>query len=438
MSNISIFGLGYVGTVSAACLAKLGHKIVGVDKDTNKVDLVNQGTSPVIEEGISDLIGKAVAQKQLRATTDTREGIYETEISLICVGTPSRANGSLDLSHVERVCQHIGNVLRSKSRFHVVAVRSTVLPGSTRRCLITALEQHSGRKAGLNFGICFNPEFLREGTAIHDFLNPPRTVIGQLDTRSGDIVAQIYHGLDAPLVRTDIETAEMVKYVDNTWHATKICFANEIGNICRAHSLDSHKVMDIFCLDTKLNLSACYMKPGVAFGGSCLPKDVRALTYEGRRLDLNLPLLNAILTSNRQQVETGLNLIMESGNKKVGVLGFSFKAGTDDLRESPLVEVIERLLGKGYDIKIYDKNVKLSQLIGSNREYLLNHIPHICNLMVDNIQDILDDTETIVIGNRSPEFQAVLGQLREGQSVVDLVRIVDQTSEGGRYHGICW
>jgi GDP-mannose 6-dehydrogenase len=438
MSKISIFGLGYVGTVSAACLAKLGHEIIGVDKDANKVNLIGQGTSPVIEKGISELISEAVLQKQLCATVDTSESIAGTDISLICVGTPSRTNGSLDLSYVEQVCRQIGDALQSKDDYHVIAVRSTVLPGSTRQLLIKALEQYSGKKSGLDFGICFNPEFLREGTAVHDFMNPPKTVIGQLDIRSGDIVAQLYDELDAPLVRTDIETAEMVKYVDNTWHATKICFANEIGNICRAYNIDSHKVMDIFCLDTKLNLSDYYLKPGFAFGGSCLPKDVRALTYEGRRLDLNLPLLNSILSSNKQQVETGLKLVMESGNKKIGVLGFSFKAGTDDLRESPLVEVIERLLGKGYDIKIYDKNVKLAQLIGSNKEFLLDRIPHICNLMVDDIKDILDHAETIIIGNKAPEFRSILDQLRQEQCVVDLVRITDKTSEDSRYRGICW
>lgn len=438
MSRISVFGLGYVGVVSAACLAKQGHTIIGVDTNVYKVDMVNRGESPIIEEGISDLMGEAVAQNHLRATTDTFECITETEISLICVGTPSKANGSLDLSHVEGVCRQIGDVLKSKDKFHVVMVRSTVLPGSTRQVLIPALEECSGKKAGLDFGICFNPEFLREGTAVYDFFNPPKTVVGELDLNSGDFVVRLYAGLDAPVVRTDIETAEMVKYVDNAWHATKICFANEIGNICRAHNIDGHKVMDIFCLDTKLNLSACYMKPGFAFGGSCLPKDVRALMYRGRHLDLNLPLLSAILPSNIQQVETGLNLITEFGKKRVGVLGLSFKAGTDDLRESPLVEVIERLLGKGYDIKIYDKNVNLARLIGSNKEYLLNRIPHICNLMVDNIRDIIDHAETIVVGNKSQEFQAVLGQLCEGQKVVDLVRIVDQTSDDGKYHGICW
>lgn len=438
MSKISVFGLGYVGTVSAVCLAKQGHKIIGVDTDISKVQAVNRSSSPIVEKSVADLIEEVVAQSLLSATTNAQEAVTETQISLICVGTPSKVNGSLDLSHVEGVFRQIGNALKSKNQFHVIILRSTVLPKSTRKILIPVLEKFSGKKAGHDFGICFNPEFLREGTAIYDFFNPPKTVVGELDSKSGDLVVRLYDGLDAPLVRTDIETAEMVKYVDNAWHATKICFANEIGNICKALGLDGHKIMNIFSLDTKLNLSPYYLKPGFAFGGSCLPKDVRALIYESQGLDLNLPLLNAILPSNRQQIETGLNLITKFGKKRIGVLGLSFKAGTDDLRESPLVEVIERLLGKGYDIKIYDRNVSLALLIGSNKEYLLNRIPHICNLMVDHIQDIIDHAEIIVVGNKSQEFKSIPGQLHEGQKVVDLVRIVDQTSDDSKYYGICW
>ena len=438
MMRIGVFGLGYVGAVSAACLADRGHFVVGVDTNADKVDLVNQGFSPIVEEKMPELMAQGVRDGRLRATTDARESIAHTDLSLICVGTPSHANGSLDLSYVEGLCRQIGEALRYKDGYHVVVGRSTMLPRSSRRVILPALEQSSGKKAGTDFGVCYNPEFLREGTAVDDFLHPPKTVIGELEARSGDHVAALYDGLEAPLMRVSLETAEMVKYVDNTWHATKICFANEIGNICKAFGLDGHAVMDIFCRDTKLNISSTYLKPGFAFGGSCLPKDVRALNYHGRRLDLELPLIDSILRSNRQQVGRGLRMITELGNKKIGILGFSFKAGTDDLRESPLVEIIERLLGKGYDIRIYDKNVSLARLVGSNREYLLHRIPHICRLMVDKIDNVLGHAQTVVIGNGSAEFNTILERLHPGQTVVDLVRIGKQTSTDGVYHGICW
>jgi GDP-mannose 6-dehydrogenase len=307
-----------------------------------------------------------------------------------------------------------------------------------RSVVIPTLEEFSGKKAGQGFGVCINPEFLREGTAVYDFYNPPKTVIGEIDTRSGDLLASVYKDFKAPLIRTSIETAEMVKYTDNVWHALKVGFANEIGNVCKALSIDGHKVMEIFCQDTKLNLSPYYMKPGFAFGGSCLPKDVRALTYKAKSLDVDVPILNAILPSNDRQVERGLRMIMDKGSKKVGILGFSFKAGTDDLRESPVVEVIERLLGKGYDLRLYDRNVKLASLVGANRDYILNRIPHISRLMVERIEDIMDFAETIVIGNGDKEFRGVVDRLRDGQVVVDLVRITQSQSVAGKYDGICW
>jgi len=438
MSKISIFGLGYVGTVSAACLANEGHLVLGVDPNKTKVNLINDGKSPIIEEKIGELIDAAVSNGSIRAMADSTEAVLETELSLICVGTPGKSNGSLDLKHVRFVCKEIGKALRAKKARHVVVCRSTMLPGSMHEVVIPTLEEHSGKQAGVDFGVCNNPEFLREGTAVYDFYHPPKTVIGQTDSQSGDMLANLYSKLDAPMIRTDLKTAEMVKYADNVWHALKISFANEMGNICKALGIDGHHVMDIFCQDRKLNLSPCYLKPGFAFGGSCLPKDVRALTYKGRSLDLELPLLNAILPSNQQQVENGLRMITSVGKKKIGILGFSFKAGTDDLRESPLVEVIERLLGKGYDIRIYDKNVNLAKLIGANRDYILNYIPHISRLMVESIDDVLEHAQTIVIGNDASEFKQIIEHLREDQVIVDLVRITDQRSQKGVYNGICW
>ncbi|HEY9197914.1 MAG TPA: UDP-glucose/GDP-mannose dehydrogenase family protein [Gammaproteobacteria bacterium] len=436
--KISIFGLGYVGAVSAGCLAQEGHEVIGVDPYQPKVDLINQGQTPVIEKDIGEIIAKAAKTGTLRATTDVRDAVMNSEISLICVGTPSQLNGSLDLKYVRSVCEQIGAVLKDKKGFHVVVARSTMLPGSMRSVVIPALEDASGKRAGQEFGVCNNPEFLREGTAVWDFYNPPKTVIGETDSRGGEMLASLYEKMDAPMIRTDVETAEMVKYTDNVWHALKVGFANEIGNICKSIGIDGHAVMGIFCQDTKLNLSPYYMKPGFAFGGSCLPKDVRALSYKGRSLDLDLPIINAIMPSNERQIEKGLKMIMEKGSKKVGILGFSFKAGTDDLRESPLVEVIERLLGKGYDVRLYDRNVNIASLVGANRDYILNHIPHISKLMEDSVDKVLAHADTVVIGNGAAEFSTVPERLRPGQVMVDLVRISAARSEVGRYDGICW
>ncbi|MBI3230053.1 MAG: UDP-glucose/GDP-mannose dehydrogenase family protein [Burkholderiales bacterium] len=435
--KISIFGLGYVGAVSAGCLASDGHHVVGVDPNRTKVELINQGTTPIIEKDIGEMIAATVKSGHLRATLDVRDAVLSTDMSLICVGTPSQLNGNLDLSHVRKVCQEIGAAIKEKDAFHVVVARSTMLPGSMRNLVIPTLEEASGKKAGVDFGVCNNPEFLREGTAVYDYYNPPKTVIGETDEKAGAMLVQLYEKMVAPLVRTDVETADMVKDTDNTWHAVKVAFANEIGNICKAVGIDGHKVMEIFCQDTKLNLSPYYMKPGFAFGGSCLPKDVRALTYKARSLDLDLPLLNSILPSNQRQVEKGIKMIADKGNKKVGLLGFSFKAGTDDLRESPLVDVIEYLLGKGYQLKLYDKNVNLAALTGANQDYILNHIPHISKLMVTSMEEVLDFAETIVIGNGAEEFKSVPDRLKSGQQLIDLVRISKQQS-GEQYDGICW
>jgi GDP-mannose 6-dehydrogenase len=436
--KISIFGLGYVGAVSAGCLAKDGHQVIGVDPYKPKVDLINSGQTPVIEKDIGEIISEVVDNGRLRAVTDVKEAVDNTDMSLICVGTPSQLNGSLDLRYVRKVCEEIGAAIRDKDAYHVVVARSTMLPGSMHNIVIPVLEEFSGKKAGADFGVCNNPEFLREGTAVYDFYNPPKTVIGETDNRCGDILAEIYKNMDAPMIRTDVATAEMVKYSDNVWHALKVAFTNEIGNICKAVGIDGHKVMDIFCQDTKLNLSSYYMKPGFAFGGSCLPKDVRALCYKARSMDLDVPVLNAIMPSNARQVEKGLKMIMDKGSKKVGILGFSFKAGTDDLRESPIVEMIERLLGKGFDVRLYDRNVNISSLVGANRDFIMNQIPHISGLMEDSIDKVLAHADTVVIGNGAEEFHEIPDRLKTNQVLVDLVRISSRVSDDGVYDGICW
>lgn len=436
--KISIFGMGYVGAVSAACLASDGHEVVGVDPNPAKVDLINSGQSPIVENELGDMLQEAVSEGRLSATADSRRAVLETDMSFICVGTPSQSNGSLELRYVRTVCEEIGAVLAEKDGRHVVVARSTMLPGSMRDVVIPTLEASSGLRAGEDFGVCNNPEFLREGTAVHDYRNPPKTVIGQTDEVSGDLLFELYKDLDAPLVRTGIDVAEMVKYSDNAWHALKVCFANEIGNICKAIGIDGHEVMEIFCQDRKLNLSPYYLKPGFAFGGSCLPKDVRALNYKAKSLDLELPVLASIIPNNQLQVDRGVNMVIEKGKRRVSILGFSFKAGTDDLRESPIVELTERLIGKGYDVRLYDRNVNLAKLFGANRDYILNAIPHISGLMTDSLEAALEHGETIVIGNGDKEFGDVLGRLAPGQVVVDLARISDQASEEGRYDGICW
>ena len=436
--RISIFGLGYVGAVSAGCLAQDGHEVIGVDPMTTKVELMNKGQSPIIEQDIGEILAKVVQAGKLRATDDVESSVRDTDVSFVCVGTPSQANGSLELKYIRRVCEQIGSVLKDKDAFHTVVIRSTILPGTMANIVIPTLAEFSGKEPGKDFAVCNNPEFLREGTAVYDYYNPPKTVIGELVPGNGDAVVEIYKDLDAPLIRTSTHAAEMVKYVDNVWHALKIGFANEIGNICKVHGIDGHEVMDIFCQDRKLNISSYYLKPGFAFGGSCLPKDVRALVYNARANDVDVPILGGVLPSNEMQIGKGLKMVMNTGARKVGILGFSFKAGTDDLRESPMIEVIERLLGKGYDLKLYDKNVHLASLVGANKEFILNRIPHISALMVETVDEVLDHAETVVIGNGAPEFKEVPARLRADQTLVDLVRIVDKPEGPGKYEGICW
>jgi GDP-mannose 6-dehydrogenase len=435
--KISVMGLGYVGAVAAGCLAAEGHEVIGVDPQQAKVDLINAGKTPIIEKDIGEIIAKQVAAGRLAATTDVHAAVLATDLSLVCVGTPSLGNGHIDLKFVRRVCEQIGEALKEHPG-HTVVMRSTLLPGSMKGVVIPALEGASGLKAGEDFGLAVNPEFLREGSAVYDYFHPPKTVIGEVGHGAGEVLQKLYGHLPGPMIRTDYETAEMVKYADNTWHALKVAFANEIGNICKGLSIDSHKLMDIFCQDTKLNLSPYYLKPGFAFGGSCLPKDVRALSYKAKLMDVKVPIIDAILPSNDEQIERGIRAVTDKGSKKVGILGFSFKAGTDDLRESPMVELVERLIGKGYDLRVYDSNVRIAAIHGANRDYILNHIPHISRLMVATVDEVLAHAQTIVIGNGDPEFRDVPSRLGESQQIVDLVRITNGKSVEGVYDGICW
>jgi GDP-mannose 6-dehydrogenase len=434
--KVSVIGLGYVGTVVAGCLAKSGHEVIGVDVQPDKVGLVNAGKSPIIEPEIDAIIEDRVATGHLTATTNLEAAVALTDIVLVCVGTPGHANGRIDLTHLKRVCEEIGAALRTHPGAPVVVIRSTVPPGTTRNVLVPLLEAASGGSAGVEFGVCFNPEFLREGTAVHDFYDPPQTVLGELNHASGDVLAKLYGGLPSPLVRTDLETAEMVKYVCNSWHALKIGFANEIGRLCNAIGIDGHGVMDTFCRDHKLNISPSYLKPGFAFGGMCLPKDLRALLGEARARDVALPILSAVLPSNQLELDLGVRAVIDAGHRKVGILGISFKPGTDDLRESPLVELAERLIGKGFDVRIYDRNVNMAKVSGGNRDYVLHRIPHISCLLLDTIDALLEHADTVVIGNAAPEFGAVASRVTARQHVVDLVRIADARATSGAYAGL--
>ncbi len=435
--KLSIFGLGYVGSVSAACFAKEGHTVIGVDVNPNKVEMINGGESPIVEAGIGPLSKEVVKAKRLSATTDSTAAVRDSEVSLVCVGTPSNSNGSLDLRYVTRVCEEIGAALKDKDAHHTVVIRSTMLPGTIESVVVPTLEKYSEKHVGIDFGVCINPEFLREGSSLKDFYAPPFTLIGADDEDTTATVQALYSGVDAPVIATSVKTAEMVKYVCNCFHALKVSFANEIGNICKAVGVDSHEVMDIFCRDTKLNLSSYYLKPGFAFGGSCLPKDLRAINYKAKQVDIEVPVLSSILPSNRQQVERAVEMVLATSKKRVGVFGFSFKAGTDDLRESPMVTLIETLLGKGLQLQIYDRDVSLARLFGANKEYIERQIPHIAQLMRTSIDEVLEFAEVLVLGNKNEEFKAIEQKRTEGQVVIDLVRLFDTTSSDC-YQGICW
>ena len=436
--KISVFGLGYVGTVSAGCLAASGHTVWGVDVNVDKVASINSGAAPIVEPDISDFIAKAQSQGSLKATVSSEEGIQNTDVSFICVGTPSHANGSLDLSHLKRVCEDIGAALQSKKTSHTIVFRSTTLPGTTEEVAIPILEKHSGRTVGKGLSVCYNPEFLREGTSVKDYYHPPKIVIGERNAGEGDVIEEIYAGIKAPTIRTSIKVAEMVKYSDNAFHALKVAYANEIGSMCKSLGIDSHAVMDIFCQDTKLNLSKVYLKPGFAFGGSCLPKDLRALSYQAKRTDVDVPILNAILQSNTSHIKGVIQRIVVLGKKRVGFLGMTFKPDTDDMRESPLVEVIETLLGKGFHVQIYDRNVATSRLIGANKKFIEEHIPHLSSLLVERAEDVVDTAQVVVVGYASAEFVPALKSMRADQLIIDLARIEGCESFTAAYDGICW
>lgn len=440
MSRISIFGLGYVGTVSAACLAHKGNHVIGVDLNASKVEALQSGHSPIVEAGVADLISAGHHAGNLSATSDSAAAVLQSDMSFLCVGTPSLRNGKLDLGHLEPVCWEIGETLRKKQSFHLVILRSTVLPGTAESIVIPVLEKASGKKLGKDFGVCVNPEFMREGVAIADFMEPSITVIGAGDPTHARMLRDVYAWIPGRVFETSFRSAEMVKYVCNSWHAVKVAFANEVGALAKELQVDAESVIEIFSADTKLNISARYLVPGFAFGGSCLPKDVRALNYRAKELDLDVPLLGSVLASNESHLERAVSMVLTTGKKKIAVLGLSFKAATDDLRESPQVELVKRLIGEGRQVQVWDDNVSLGRLIGSNRQYIEEAIPHIGSLLSGNLEQVLDPAEVIVIATRDIDRNTLNSHLRSSHIVIDLVNLEKsrRATTSASYAGICW
>jgi len=437
--RISVFGLGYVGAVSAGCLARDGHEVVGCDVDPTKLTLLREGRTPIIEEGMAELIGQAVASGRLRVTDDTTEALRATDLSFLCVGTPSQPNGGQDLAALRRLCEQLGAVLREKAERHAFVVRSTVLPGTVLGVVRPLIAEHSGKRAGVDFGVCFQPEFLREGSSIRDYDQPPFTVVGVEDEWCATMLREVFGHLPAEFVATDIGTAEMLKFCCNAFHALKITFANEVGRLCQAMDVDSHAVMDLLCRDRRLNISPAYLKPGFAFGGSCLPKDVRALVHAGKRLDVDTPVLAALLPSNQLHVDHAIDVVLRAGRRSVGLLGLSFKTGTDDLRESPLVALAERFIGKGLDLRIHDPSVQVARLFGANRRYIEEAIPHISSLMRLTADEVVRESEVVIVGiGDASVLESVYRHSRDDQIILDLVRMPDRARVRGRYVGGCW
>lgn len=438
--SISIFGLGYVGTVTGACLAHKDNHVIGVDLSRGKVEALDSGKSPIVEPQINELISVAHKSGRLRATRDPVSAVLNSSITFLCVGTPSLRNGKLDLGHIGPACREVGEALQKKHSFHVVVLRSTVLPGTAESIVIPMLEESSGKKMGDDFAVCVNPEFMREGTAVTDFLEPSLTVLGAADPAHTSLLRELYSWVPGRLFETSFRSAEMVKYLCNAWHAAKIAFANEAGTLAKNLGVDAEALVEMFLADTKLNVSSAYLKPGFAFGGSCLPKDLRALSYRAKELDLKLPLLDAILPSNEEHLERAFDMILGTGKQNIGMLGLSFKAATDDLRESPHVLLVKRLLGEGRRIAIWDDNVLLGRLIGSNRQYIEEVIPHIGSLLCSSIETVLQKSDVVVIGTGGLDHDTVRRNLRADQIVIDFVNL-DHTrrlDSPARYEGICW
>ena len=437
--NISIFGLGYVGAVSLACLARDGHRVIGVDVDQTKLDLIKAGRTPVVEEGMVQLMADVTTAGRVTVTRDANEAIRETELSLICVGTPSAANGSQDQSGIVRLAVEIGDAMRGKTAPHVFVFRSTLIPGTVEGVLRPVIEQASGKKDGVDFHLCFQPEFMREGSSIRDYDKPPFTIVGANADAPATKLRGIFGHLPCEFYQTSVRAAEMVKYCCNNFHALKITFANETARLCEALAIDPFEVMDLVCRDTQLNISKAYLKPGFAFGGSCLPKELRATLHLAKTNDVEIPMLGSILSSNLRHIEHAMAKVMESGCRKIGMIGLSFKGGTDDLRESPLVMLAEHFIGKGLRVLVYDPDVHLSNLLGANRAFIERHLPHIGSLLRSDISMVIAESELLVVGLSDAGTVAALAEhVRPGQIMLDLGRLPDRERIRGDYRGLCW
>lgn len=435
--NISIFGLGYVGCVSLGCLAKNGHKVIGVDVDGNKVSQINQGLPTIIEKDIDIIIQDEHQKGKISATTDFKYAIENTELSIVAVGTPSSDKGHLNLQYIYNVAKHFAEAMKEKNAFHIIAIRSTVLPGTVGK-FTQIVEDGSGKKRDKDFAVLSNPEFLREGSAVYDYYHPPITLIGASNSMAAEKLASVYKELPCQLIITDTSVAEIMKYVNNSFHALKIAFANEIGNICSEMQIDSHRVMDILCLDKELNISPYYLKPGFAYGGSCLPKDLKGLQTLAHDLYVKVPVIDSIDKTNELQILRAVEKIEELGKRNLAFIGLSFKAGTDDLRNSPAVTMVELLLGKGYDIKIYDRNINLSRLTGTNRAYIDQKIPHLSKLLVNRLDELIDNSEVLIVSTREKEYVDLLLETESPAIIVDLVRLPEPLRKRKNYYGINW
>ncbi|WP_417668723.1 nucleotide sugar dehydrogenase [Roseibium sp.] len=444
-ASVSVIGLGYVGAVSLACLSQLGHRVIGADIDERKVDSIAWGTSPIVEENLSEYLTDGVNNCLLAATTDIIEAVSETDVTFVSVGTPTSEDGGCDTRAIEAVARSIGTALRDKEGFHVVVLRCSVPPGTTLTIMKPEIERMSGKKAGQDFGLCFNPEFLREGTAISDFHNPPKTVIGASDLRSANILSKIYQPVDNNIITTTIEVAELVKYVDNVWHATKVCFANEVGRLCKPLGIDSHAVMDIFVQDTKLNLSPYYLKPGFAFGGSCLPKEVRAVTHLAEKLNVDVPMMGALIPSNKEHIDEAMRMIRRTGARKVAIMGVAFKSGTDDLRESPILDVMAILMAEGIEVTAWDPAITPGPQLSEQFNYIKHACPHLEDVVNDlprilkkSREEAASNAQTIVISQKSPETRSLAADNPNDATVVDLVRVFASAPNTPKYAGIGW
>lgn len=437
--RISVFGLGYVGAVSLACLARDGHEMIGVDIDSGKLDLLRKGQAPIVETGIQELMRAVVRGGSVTVTDSVRDAIDSTDVSFVCVGTPAKQNGSQDLTAITRIAEQIGAQLPVKRSRHLIVIRSTVKPGTVQEVIQPALEASSGMRAGRDFSLCFQPEFLREGTSINDYDNPPLTVVGTDDDYAADLLRSLFGHLPCEFIRTPIRTAEMLKYACNAFHAMKVTFANEIGRISQSSGVDPHEVMKLLCMDRQLNISSAYLRPGFAFGGSCLPKDLKALLYLAKNADVELPMLSGILPSNAAHIEHAVEQVLTSGHRSAGMLGLSFKTGTDDLRESPLVLMAERFIGKGLQLRIYDPEVNIARLIGANRRFIEESIPHLASLMTDDVAGMVREAQVLIVAMKSPEVLAALQtHTRPDQLLIDIVGLPASSVHHARYQGVCW